>query len=213
MTNMNLNKRCTAFLGNKRIATGDVLDLAMEVKAILASNPSLQVLYFDDSSGEQFDLDLRGDYEEIVERLKSQFLGDIVREQSDLQESKPNKGRGRPKLNVVSREITLQPRHWQWLKEQPGSASSVLRRLVDDARRANQEKDKHKHCQEAVFAFISAMAGDLPGYEESLRCLFKSDYRQFDQIISQWPNDIYSYAKSFYKDLLDTTNNSDQLSS
>lgn len=174
----------------------------MEVKAALAAKPDLQVLYFDDSTGEEFDLDLRGSDDDIAQRLASQFPG-------DLEQNSPNQARGRPKLNVVSREITLQARHWQWLKDQPGSASSVLRRLVDEARRANQEKDKHRRCQEAVFSFISASAGDLPGYEESLRFLFKSEYRQFDRLISQWPNDIYMYAKSFYEGLLDPANGFD----
>ena len=207
MADLKLNKLCTAFSNNQAIATGVVQDVAIKVKAELESNPNLQVLFFDDSTGEEFDLDLRGSHEEIEERIINQFpeQGESEQSESDPEENKPHKGPGRPKLNVVSREVTLQPRHWSWLKKQPSSASSVLRRLVDEARRANLEKEKHDACQEAVYSFISAVAGDLPGYEEAIRCLFNSDYRRFDQLISSWPNDIYCYAKSFYEGLSNNT--------
>jgi hypothetical protein len=210
MTNTKIDKLCTAFSKKQRIATGAVLDVAIKVKAELESNPDLQVLFFDDSSGEEFDLDLRGSREELEQRLIHQFP---EHRQSDPGKEKLRKGPGRPKLNVVSREVTLLPRHWSWLKKQPGSTSSVLRRLVDEARQANPEKERHDVCQKAVFSFISAIAGDYPGYEEAIRYLFKSDYRRFDQLISSWPNDVYYYAKSFYEGLSDNVSVSDDLNS
>src|ERR1700739_3037247 len=45
---------------------------------------------------------------------------------------------GRPKLGVVAREVTLLPRHWDWLATQPGGGSVALRKLVGEARRGPQ---------------------------------------------------------------------------
>ncbi|MFY0534142.1 DUF2239 family protein [Nannocystis pusilla] len=41
-------------------------------------------------------------------------------------------GPGRPKLGVVSREVSLLPRHWEWLERQP---SGSRRRCADSSRR------------------------------------------------------------------------------
>ncbi len=74
------------------------------------------------------------------------------------------RGRGRPKLGVVAREVTLLPRHWDWLNAQPGGASVALRKLVEQARRANGDADRARAAREAAYHFMSAMAGDLPAF-------------------------------------------------
>lgn len=102
--------------------------------------------------------------------------------------------RGRPKLGVVSREVTLLPRHWDWLSRQRGGASAALRRLVDDARKAQESSDQTRQRQEAAHKFMTAMAGDLPNFEEALRSLYRGDAQSFDQFVRKWPDDIRSTA-------------------
>ena len=104
------------------------------------------------------------------------------------------RGRGRPKLGVVAREVTLLPRHWDWLSSQPGGASVTLRKLVDDARRTYPGKDQRRHAQEAAYVFMSAIAGDLPSFEEATRALFANNRQRFSELVGAWPQDIASYA-------------------
>ena len=107
----------------------------------------------------------------------------------DAQPSEP-RGRGRPKLGVVAREVTLLPRHWEWLNAQPGGASVALRKLVDEARRATGDKDRQRAARDAAYHFMSAMAGNLPNFEEASRALFGVDRRRLAALIAPWPDDI-----------------------
>jgi hypothetical protein len=136
-----LSKPCTAFQGTSRIAAGPLIDVALAVKAALDANPTSSVLTFDDATGAVVDLDLRGETAEIVARLAQRAkakdrVGRTPR-RTEANDGPPDRGRGRPKLGVVAREVTLLPRHWDWLALQPGGASQALRRLVDDARRGD----------------------------------------------------------------------------
>jgi len=111
------------------------------------------------------------------------------------------RGRGRPKLGVVAREVTLLPRHWDWLNAQPGGASVALRKLVDEARRTNSDKDRLRAARDAAYYFMSAMAGDLPNFEEASRALFADDRRRFVSQITNWPEDIRDHVvKLAYSD-------------
>ena len=92
------------------------------------------------------------------------------------------RGPGRPKLGVVAREITLLPRHWDWLAQQKGGASVAIRKLVDEARRVNEDGDRIRLAQEAAYRFMSAMAGNRPHYEEAIRALFAADSASFRKI-------------------------------
>ena len=146
------------------------------------------------------DLDLRGETAEIVVRLAQRAKAeDRVRRiprQTDASDGTPERGRGRPKLGVVAREVTLLPRHWDWLAPQPGGASQALRRLVDDARRGDGGRSQARAAQAATYAFISAMAGDLAGFEEATRALFAGDRGRFADHSHGWPPDIRSYAET-----------------
>ncbi len=102
--------------------------------------------------------------------------------------------RGRPKLGVVAREVTLLPRHWEWLADQPGGASVALRKLVEAARRDHRERDEQRQLQERAYHFMSAMAGDLPGFEEGLRALYASERARFTELIAAWPADVREHA-------------------
>jgi hypothetical protein len=110
------------------------------------------------------------------------------------QDAKESRGRGRPKLGVIAREVTLLPRHWEWLAAQPGGGSVALRKLVDEARRSNSERDGALAAQERAYYFISAMAGDMPGFEEASRALFANDKSMFNERIAGWPPDVRTYA-------------------
>jgi hypothetical protein len=178
----------TAFEGPRRIARGSLADVAVEVKRAVERERSTAVLVFDDETGEQAELDLRGTPEEVRERHEP-----ASRPESGGDEG-GSRGPGRPKLGVVAREVTLLPRHWEWLGEQPGGASVALRKLVEEARRANEGKDRIRKAQEAAYRFLSTMGGNLPGFEEANRALFAGDSDRFDREVADWPADVREHA-------------------
>ncbi|MGY4354661.1 hypothetical protein ACVW0J_001154 [Bradyrhizobium sp. i1.7.7] len=111
------------------------------------------------------------------------------------------RGRGRPKLGVVAREVTLLPRHWEWLGAQPGGASVALRKLVDEARRVSGDKDRERQARDAAYHFMLTMAGNLPQFEEASRALFADDRRRFTGLIADWPVDVRDHiVKLAYSD-------------
>ena len=177
-------KSATAFDGERRLASGPLIDVAMALKAAVAAGAAGPLLAFDDATGAVIDLDLRGARADIAARLAV----------GSGEPPGPPRGRGRPSLGVAAREVTLLPRHWDWLAAQPGGASAALRRLVEEARRASGGKDRVRSSQEAAYRFMAAMAGDLPGFEEATRALFAKDRRGFERHLAQWPDDIGAYA-------------------
>jgi len=102
---------------------------------------------------------------------------------------------GRPKLGVVAREVTLLPRHWEWLAAQPGGASVALRKLVEHALRENRGADRQRQSRDASYKFMTALAGDQPGFEEAIRALYAGNRGQFDQHVDGWPADVRAHAK------------------
>jgi hypothetical protein len=104
------------------------------------------------------------------------------------------RGRGRPKLGVVAREVTLLPRHWEWLTTQPGGVSVALRKLVEEARRTHADQDRRRQTQERAYHFMSAMGGDLPGFEEAARALFANDLPRLRELVAAWPVDVRDHA-------------------
>lgn len=171
----------TAFCGPRRIAAGSLLDVARAVRTAADTAP---LLVFDDATGRVVDLDLRGTDAELAERYPAP---------APEEEASP-RGRGRPKLGVVAREVTLLPRHWDWLAAQPGGASVALRRLVEEARRADAPRQQARTAQEIAYRFMTAMAGDLPGFEEASRALFASDRPRMTAEMAPWPEDIRAYT-------------------
>lgn len=188
-----MTRPCTAFSGSSRIASGPLTEVALALKS--ANAP--QVLVFDDRTGAVIDLDLRGSPAEIAARLKDRAAPEPATPAPQPEAPDPAAGqprRGRPKLGVVAREITLLPRHWEWLSGQPGGASAALRRLVDAARREDRGETEARAAREAAFRFMSAMAGDLPGFEEAARALFAGDADGVARQIAPWPSDLRAYA-------------------
>jgi hypothetical protein len=174
----------TAFDGERRLAAGPLIEVAMAVKAAAAAGAEGPLLAFDDATGAVIDLDLRGSRADVAAWLAA-AAGETPA---------PPRGRGRPSLGVVAREVTLAPRHWEWLATQPGGASAALRRLVEEARRSSGGKDRERMAQEAAYRFMAAMAGDLPGFEEATRSLFAKDCAGFQRHVAPWPGDVGAYA-------------------
>ena len=159
------------------------------------------IIIFDDATGRPLDLDLRGSDDEIIARLPATAPPSPASRRPQASEPR---GRGRPKLGVVAREVTLLPRHWEWLSAQPGGASVALRKLVDEARRASGDRDRSRAARDAAYHFMSAMAGNLANFEEASRALFADDRRRFAGLIADWPADIRDHiVRLAYSDRAD----------
>ena len=182
----------TAFIGEQRLASGPLADVARAVVKASRSADAAPIVVFDDSSGRAIDLDLRGTERDIVARL-SQPSSDSEIPSDELAAPEP-RGRGRPKLGVVAREVTLLPRHWEWLGVQPGGASVALRKLVEAARRSSGDRDRSRAATEAAYHFMSTMAGNLANFEGASRALFADDRRRFVELIAGWPGDIRDHV-------------------
>lgn len=173
----------------------------------MARDAGATVLIFDDATSHRIELDLRGTADDVVAQLAHEASlnasvhaadtpADNSAGDSPYLESAPSRGRGRPKLGVIAREVTLLPRHWDWLAMQPGGASAAVRRLVDEARQRHAARDRRRQAQEAAYRFMSAMAGDEPGFEEATRALFAGDERHFSERTTAWPPDVRDHARA-----------------
>jgi hypothetical protein len=158
----------------------------------LAETGDLSFVLMFDGTGRQFDVDLRGSVEDVRRRA-----GETA---PPRQVPAVAKKRGRPKLGVVGREITLLPRHWQWLETQRGGPSATLRRMVDQARVANRDRDRVREAQDAINRFLSAVAGDLPGFEEATRALYRGEGDRFAAEIARWPVDVRTQVQRWMDD-------------
>lgn len=191
-----LSSPTTAFEGRRVLLSGPLIDVVLAVKASAERGASEPILVFDDDTGRTLDFDLRGTKADIVARLSpsSAKPGRPTSSTGSEEPGTARRGRGRPRLGVVGREVTLLPRHWEWLAAQPGGASVALRKLVDEARKVGGPAEARRTAQEAAYRFMSAMAGNLPGFEEAIRALFANDRVRFEQQMSSWPEDIRAYA-------------------
>jgi len=171
---------CTAFVHHQRVAAGTYADVAHNLAQSALAPGSF--LVFDDATGSQVDYPWPAGYAPAQPASA---------EADDEPPAAPSVGR--PKLGVVAREVTLLPRHWEWLGQQRGGASAALRRLVDDARTASASRDQIRQAKEASYRFMSAIGGDLPGFEEASRALFAHDAADFSHKIAQWPVDVQTY--------------------
>jgi uncharacterized protein len=185
---------CTAFAGSRQIAFGELRLVALKAQEWTNSGEFAPLLIFDDAASNLIELDLRGTPDDLLRRIASIEEAAAPNREDDATVSAIRKP-GRPKLGVVPREVTLLPRHWDWLAGQPGGASVALRKLVEQARRTNQDKDRLRLAKEAAYRFMSTMAGNEPGFEEAARALFAGNQVRFAEIIEIWPNDIREHAK------------------
>ena len=176
-------ERLSAFAGFERIAGGPAESVLSQLRS-RSFPPDILVRVFDDATGTRLDLDLR------PEAVNADAAPAATQPAAPAQRSV-----GRPRLGVVAREVTLLPRHWDWLNRQPGGASVALRRLVDEARHVHRERDALRAAREATYRCMTEMAGNLPGFEEATRALFAGDGTQFNLLIEPWPQDLRDYLQ------------------
>ena len=177
----------SAFAGDRLIAFGALPEVLSAAKAHVDSSEDPQLLIFEDRTGRQLDFDFRGSLDEVLARALP------PRERT---------GPGRPKLGVVSREVSLLPRHWEWLEAQPQGISAGLRRLVEEARKKDPQEQRARKGREALSKFMTAIAGNRPNYEEATRALFASDHTRFEELIAEWPEDIRAHLLRVLEDSL-----------
>jgi hypothetical protein len=156
----------TVFYKDEVIARGEPGAFTQALRDLGPLSRSSDLLAFDDDTGRQVDLDLTG-------------------------RAAP-RPRGRPSLGVEAREVTLLPRHWEWLSTQSGGASVTLRKLVEAAMRAGRSE---RDCLDAAYRFLTVMAGDRPGYEEAIRALYSGDRENFDALCVLLPTAVAEHAR------------------
>ncbi len=179
-----------AFDGDRCIASGDLHMVARAAKETLDRRKDAAILVFDSVSG-PVEIDFRGSVGDVLARLPAPDAAIVA----EAAANPVARGPGRPKLGVVAREVTLLPRHWEWLAQQSGGASVALRRLVDEARRANRDKDRVRQAREAAYSFIAALGENKPHYEEVARALFAGDAERFVRWTAEWPADVRDHAR------------------
>jgi len=183
-----------AFEGDRCIASGSFRNVVGAAKAALDRRKDASILVFDGGTGRPIDIDFRGAIDDVVARRPE--LSEVPGAAEEAAASAP-RGPGRPKLGVVAREVTLLPRHWQWLAQQPGGASVALRKLVDEARRGGEHKDRIREAREATYRFMSAISGNRPHFEDAICALFADQAAHFEQSIADWPTDVREHTARF----------------
>ncbi len=182
-----------AFAGGVALVAGDLYSVATKVKRDSATLQS--ILVFETDSGRQVDLDISGSDEDLRHRYSESISPESDTPPTNVMaDEAPVRRRGRPKLGVVGREVTLLPRHWQWLDTQSGGASAALRRLVEQAKKENSVRDAIRQAQDSTHRFMTAIAGDQVGFEEVARSLFAGDRDGFTRHMKAWPADVRSCA-------------------
>jgi hypothetical protein len=184
-------KAYIAFEGDRAIASGDLREVARAAKERFDRRKDAAIQIFDADTSAPVDIDFRGSIADVLSRLPERATTFSI---TDEAAPPASRGPGRPKLGVVAREVTLLPRHWDWLAQQRGGASVALRRLVDEARRTYEGKDRIRHAQEAAYRFISAIAGNRANYEAAIRALFADEPVRFAALIAEWPADVRKHA-------------------
>lgn len=184
----------TAFEGFQKLVSSDLEKVLLAVKKRLKAHRDSSILIFSDSTGKQMDFDLSGSDADVIERHKIYTA----------KTTSPQPTVGRPKLGVVAREISLLPSHWEWLNNQAGGASATIRLLIDEkVKLASSDKMKVKNAQEVTYKFLSAIAGDLPNFEESIRYLYRSDRKKFSELVADWPQDVVAHALTLAADVFE----------
>ncbi len=157
----------TVFHKNDVIARGSREDVVPAMRALQPLDRTSDLLAFDDETGRQIDIDLRP-------------------------EAAPSRRRGRPALGVEAKEVTLLPRHWEWLSSQRGGASATLRKLVEEAlRKGRTAKDHH----DTAYRFLHVMAGNLPHFVDAVREMYAGNKVGYDHFTFEWPRDIRDHGR------------------
>lgn len=180
-----LNRQCVAFAGGQLISRGALVEVALAIRE-WDQTDGPQPLILDARTGEPVEVDLRGTAADVVARLTAA---------SHQATERPPARPGRPKIGVIAREVTLLPRHWEWLAKQPGSASQVLRRLIDAQRGEELDMALPPELQQNIYRFFSAIAGNYPGFEAASRALFAGDTAGTIEAARAWPVDVQDHLR------------------
>lgn len=185
-------RSCTAFASVRLLRTGTPREVAIALKALADDGSGSEpTLIFDDETGGPVEFDLRGALNEVLARVPELAAPAVVA--TDAVPTDPRRKPGRPKLGVVAREVTLLPRHWEWLASQPGGASVTLRKLVESARKSSADEDRARLARDATYRVMFALAGNEAGFEEASRALFAGDAESFAERTREWPDDVKAY--------------------
>jgi hypothetical protein len=166
-----LPSHCIAFAGTELLAKGELVAVVRAVKAALDGGTDRSIALLDAATSRPIEINFTGTEEEVLQRIPRA----------------PVRSAGRPKLGVVPREVTLLPRHWEWLAKQPGGASVALRKLVEHASRDAREADTMRDARDAAYRFMHELMGDAAGFEEASRALFAGDGERFRSLVAEWP--------------------------
>jgi hypothetical protein len=177
-----------AFAGASLIAAGSLPPVALAAHS-QSSDARRPVRIFAEETGEEVQLDLSGSAKDVLSRLGARAAA------GERQAPGASRGPGRPKLGVVSTEVTLLPRHWAWLAAQRGSVSATLRRVIDEARHLHEERDAVRRAQDSAYRFVHVMAGNEPTFEEAIRALYRGDAARFDAETAPWPPDVRDHSR------------------
>lgn len=175
-----LPSHCIAFLGTELLAKGPLAEVVSAVKRALDSGTGHSIAILDLATSRPVEINFTGTEEEVLQRIPR-----IPRMQP--------RSAGRPKLGVVAREVTLLPRHWEWLSSQPGGASVALRKLVEHASRDARQADAMREARDSAYRFMHELAGDEPGFEEASRALFAGDAARLEQVVASWPAGVRTH--------------------
>ncbi len=176
----------SAFNGSTHLASGSLVDVALALKR--AAGTGGRPLIFNNRNGQVVDLHLETTEDDLRQRALARSAPAAGAEVPATEA----RGRGRPKLGVVAREVTLLPRHWEWLAGEAGGASVALRKLIEAARRSPEGLKRRVH--ERAYEFMRVMAGHEPGFEEATRALFADDRARLVELMAQWPLDVRTHA-------------------
>jgi hypothetical protein len=189
---MSDNTTYTAFVGPRRIATGDLSAVLTAAHAEFDARDTSDarvtggeaILFFRDDTGRQVEFDLNGSLEELLRRTAP-----------DQPSDGPKKGPGRPRIGVQCGEVCLLPRHWEWLERRPKRASATLRLLVEQAMKNMSPEERLQDRIDAVHSVMWVLAGDRVGFEEASRALYAQKWEVFNLLIAAWPEDIVDHLR------------------
>jgi hypothetical protein len=188
----------------QRLALGPLADVALAIKRVTEGGPHGHILVFNADTSALLEVDTRGTDADVLQRYATASEPEPESEPANaLPAPEPLRSRGRPKLGVVAREVTLLPRHWDWLNSQPGGASVALRKLVDEARRTHAGRDAVRRSRDATYQFMTAIASGLDSFEEATRALFAGDSQRFQSLLTTWPADVREHAQHLARQAFD----------
>lgn len=194
--NTSITQQASAFIGTKILKTGPLIEVVLAMKEEVTKDKFAQIMCFIDETGAMVDFDLSGTNEQVIAKLLANNPQNAIEEKETENKSAPKSGR--PKLGVIAREVTLLPRHWEWLGAQRGGASATLRRLVEMAAKESISVETRKNAQNATYRFLQNIAGDFENYEEVLRAIFADEFEKMRKLMQNWPQDIQNYAQKLF---------------